>query len=184
MCRHLPRIGSISLRASQTVARRIVHLYALIGLTVREVDGSAIRDWLVEHSLWDSLEDKERDFLARPDQLTGRQTIDLSWMQESIYTLCWAGELVLELPFPDAEIDIQGLFPLIPPAVAPPVFLERFQLRPRRDIMYTLDLYYHLHHAVRSGNAPGVSVSVVVERRRALEWLTSAEPWYQVSLDT
>jgi hypothetical protein len=70
-------------------------------------------------------------------------------------------------------------------------FRRRARLREADEIGAELDLAYCLHWAVReaslAGNAPPpgmVPSYVVVERRRALEWLAGKDDWDATSLDT
>ncbi len=64
------------------------------------------------------------------------------------------------------------------------------RLRSDDQIVSAADLAYCLHWAIRQSELEGkrppgkVPPYVVVERRRALEWLLSDEDWDDVPLDT
>ena len=63
-------------------------------------------------------------------------------------------------------------------------------LRSAEEILSALDISYCLHWAIRDAAltcspAPAkLTGYVIVERRRALEWLVSEEGWDELTLDT
>jgi hypothetical protein len=69
-------------------------------------------------------------------------------------------------------------------------FRKKAHPRPLEQVVAACDLAYYLHWAIRqaelSGKQPPGNLKsyVVVERRRALEWLLSKEDWDEVPLDT
>jgi hypothetical protein len=69
-------------------------------------------------------------------------------------------------------------------------FQSNAKLRPDEEIAAACDLAYCIHWAVRQSHLKGVKMSgkvqpyVVVERRRALEWLLTDASWEEVALDT
>ena len=70
-------------------------------------------------------------------------------------------------------------------------FKNKCNLRSVNEILDMLDLYYRYHWAcVEKRIKPETSIgnlnpSVVVERRRGLEWIISkTQDWYDISLDT
>ncbi len=69
-------------------------------------------------------------------------------------------------------------------------FRKKANPRPLEQIVMACDLAYFLHWAIRqaelSGKQPPANLKpyVIVERRRALEWLLSKEAWDEVPLDT
>jgi len=82
------------------------------------------------------------------------------------------------------------MLPDIKNAAPSRAFQAGLKLRSAADLLQAADLAYCLHWAIRdaelNGNvAPGrVPPEVVVERRRALEWMMGDEYWDDVNLDT
>lgn len=69
-------------------------------------------------------------------------------------------------------------------------FMLKGEIRTLEEIASACDLAYCLHWSLRQAQheekpVPGKAAPhVIIERRRALEWLISSEPWDEVSLDT
>ncbi len=188
----LPEIEPGELRPPREVASRIIQLYGLIGLSMEEVDQAGVRDWLMEVGVFDSLEDNEKKlFEISQEGYSRQQLVDLSWMRESLYALGWSGLLIPDLHFPNTECSLQKLFPKIPPEVSVRRFVRSFRLRDPNEILYEADLHYCLHWALRESDRTGeprnrynVILDVVIERRRAFEWLVSTESWGEILLNT
>lgn len=82
------------------------------------------------------------------------------------------------------------ILPDIRSAASTRTFQIGLKLRSETELLEKADLAYCLHWAIRdaelNGNpTPGsVPARVVVERRRALEWMLGEESWDDASLDT
>ena len=176
-------------KEDQAAARRMVILYALTGLA-HEAKPERLWQWILANEVADELTAAERDCFLKP--LSKQALIDLSWKQEALFTLAWAGSLVDTLHLPVGECRLDALFPHIPPEVEIPHFLQSFRLRPLGDLVYQTDLHFCLHWVVRhpeawgeSATARRLSLDVIRERRHALEWLVgNAADWDDVALDT
>ena len=188
--KNLPILDSLQLRSKEDIAARLVIQYALAGLA-DEVSPEFIKDWLEENNLFNQLDDYERHFLDAKS-LNEEQINELSWKQESLWTLCWVGKLVDELGFPAGECDLSSVFPRIPPDVDCQEFISNFLVREEWEILQAVDLYYCLHSSYRhpelwvEKNFPGsLKVEVLLERRLALEWVVDPNTaWHDISLDT
>lgn len=122
---------------------------------------------------------------------TMQDAIDLDWEYETLWSLLYALSLVNDIKNGGDICDcnyVIGLFCKFP---ALEEFKSRCKLRNIEEILDTLDLYYRYHWAcvekqINSETKIGnLNPSVVVERRRGLEWLISEEQdWYNISLDT
>lgn len=185
----LPRIDLNNMQLSSIVAKRIVVLYAL-GALFEGVDDEQIIEWLQDEGISEAVLPEEHDFLSGRE-LTPEDLNILSWKQESLYALCWAGSLTPNLAFPLKECDLKDIFPLIPREVEVSKFIESFQLRSDSEIRQQQDIYYCLHHSIRhpeiwvQGSPSDLNPSVITERRHALEWLANVDHcWDDISLDT
>ncbi|MCA9679711.1 MAG: DUF4272 domain-containing protein [Kofleriaceae bacterium] len=187
---HLPLLDDRVQRTPDAVARRLVALYCVTGLA-NGASGPAMRAWVDEERLDAGFEAAELELLAH-EALTEAQLSEASWCQESLYYLAWALRLVDEMTWPTIECDLEGLFPRIPPEVAPARFFAKARLRREQDLLAEADFYYCLDASLRhdelwGGQAvelryPGVQI--VMARRRAADWLLGDAAWSAVELDT
>ena len=123
---------------------------------------------------------------------TEQNLIDLAWEYETGWSLLWALGLINDDINNASEIcDTQKAFNIIINCNSFEDFKSKCKLRSRKEIKEKFDLYFRYHWVVvdRMIN-PNVSVgnlnySIVIERRRGLEWIFSdEEDWYDISLDT
>ncbi len=123
---------------------------------------------------------------------TRQDAIDIDWEYETYWAIVWALGLI------DDDISNAGSICDCPKAISLVSksrnledFKSKCHMRNIEEILDMLDLYYRYHWATTEkrinpdtliGN---LNPSVVVERRRGLEWLISdEEDWYDISLDT
>ena len=185
---NLPLLDEVSFRSADDVCKRIVSLYALAGLA-NGAKGDLLKEWLIDEGGWEFLSKDEQRKLER-GELSQAELNELSWKQESLYTLCWCGGLVDKLAWPAYETDLTSIFPLIPPEKSIPEFFDSFSLRSSSQLIGELDLYYSLHAAMMHPELwdkknTRLKIEVILERRQALEWICSTSVlWNEVSLDT
>jgi hypothetical protein len=176
----------VQLRNKDDIANRLFCLNAVAAVSYG-FDRSQAIEWLRQEQLDSLLTKSEFRFLNHGDgDVTSYQT-----QVEGMWALAWALCLVPELDFwKDCDDRFVALLPNLKKHERCIEWRRRSQLRSTEDIVAALDLSYCLHWAVReaelSGKYPpaGIKAYVVVERRRALEWLLGDEPWDSVSLDT
>lgn len=187
---HLPEIEIGKAQRNEDVAKRIVILYAL-GVLLEGVDAKRVMKWLEEEDLTGSLSNKELDLLSGR-KLTDIDKNELSWKQESLYVLCWAGGLVSDLDLPTGECDLTKIFPQIPRSVPVDSFICDYTLRESNELLQQLDIYYCIHFSLRHEELwegrdfpKPIHPTVAVERRLALEWLSDEkQEWDCILLDT
>ena len=86
--------------------------------------------------------------------------------------------------------ELAGLFPKVKNSETSGKFRALTKLRSATEIAAALDIAYCAHWAIensklRAQAPPGaVDPYVIVERRRALQWITTKEEWDEVVLDT
>ena len=113
--------------------------------------------------------------------------VDVSWREEGLHALLWALGLVGDLP-PDEMCPKQPVYEQLAPGLQPGNASSDLKLRPLSEIAAMLDLYYCLHWHARKAQYHGdvwdyeIAPGVVLERRRALEWLFQDERWEDVDL--
>ena len=187
---YLPLLEPGGIRAADEVADKIISLYCLAGLA-NGADAAMLLEWLTEADGLESLDAKDRDVLECAN-ICERLMNELSWKQESLYTLCWASGLIKEIQWPKKECDLSKAFSKIPPEVPINQFRRSLTLRPSITLNETLDVYCNLHASLMhpelwNGRNPteALKIEVVLERRQALEWVCSDSlDWDEISLDT
>jgi Domain of unknown function (DUF4272) len=115
---------------------------------------------------------ERRFFEARsPDR---QAVLNHVWRYEALAALLWAVHAQPALPFPERLCDV----PKIAKTMLDAGSLPNARARDAREVLDTLDLHYRIHWATTEARlknfAPpaGVDPGVVVERHRALNWLT------------
>jgi hypothetical protein len=110
---------------------------------------------------------------------------------EGLYALAWGISIVQDLNFSrPCPQDLVTRFPDIKKQESSNSFRESADFRSTDELRKALDLAYCLHWAVRQASLDNRSVPgkvesyVIVERRRALEWLFDEQDWEFISLDT
>ena len=178
-------------RDADALAGRILVLNALSNLA-REAPVEAIRDYVAGDGLRPALTPRERDQLAkRTEDLTPQELINASWYDEAIYALAWAGGLMPSLP-PDAGYarELLDVLPNVEHGESGRELRSRVRLRPYAELYAMRDLYYRAHWFTRNCELTGADAGafhggVVMERRKALEWLLDpATDWDDVELHT
>ena len=141
-----------------------------------------IRAWISEHALNEHLSRREREILRKSDdEITDQEDADLSWSIEGLWTLVWAGSLIPDLPIDELVGDeLAGLLPDLQRNESPERFVQSFKLRSPDQIYQMLDLYYLAHWYAREGQlrrfeTGPFSMDVIMERRKALEWLMDSQ---------
>lgn len=120
-----------------------------------------------------------------------QDAINADWEYETYWSLVWALGLIDDISDASAICDCEKAVHLVSNTKDFESFKNQCQLRDIEEILDMLDLYYRYHWAtteqrIRPQTPIGnLNPSVVVERRRGLEWLISPEKdWYDISLDT
>lgn len=110
---------------------------------------------------------------------------------ESLAAFAWALRLVASLQFDrPAPGHLVSVFPDFKKAEPSTRFRSTAKLRDEIDVVRACDLAYCLHWSInqrlleRKPTKSAVPPHVIIERRRALEWMLSSEDWGQVSMDT
>jgi len=184
---HLPLLDEVSfIRSLEEIVGRSLAMNCVAAASYG-FDRTKAAAWLERESLLQFLTTDESAFLA--GGIGDRH--GFARQIEGLFVLTWAvgisPQLDFDAPCPD---DLVFQFPNLKAGQGAQEFRTRATLRAVDEIVSALDLVYCLHWAVRdarlrNANAPGkVEEFVIVERRRALEWVLADEPWELISLDT
>jgi hypothetical protein len=111
--------------------------------------------------------------------------------EEALWALTWAVAFHNRLDHASfCDNRLANMFPNIRSNEAANNFIHSASLRSEAEILEALDLTYCLHWALvdeelwQKPKDHDVSGYVIVERRRALEWLVANDQWDEISLDT
>lgn len=178
-------------RDTPAVVRRALVLNAMLQIAFK-APTSFIKKWIGENGLENDLVDSEREILNRPNaELTQQEQANLFWYLEALWALVWATGLIDELPF-DHKVgsNLASLCPSLQRNEDGSKFINRMNLRSHEELYQMLDLYYRLHWWTRNAELQGqqtgnVSIDIIMERRKALEWVLNAEDdWDNVEMST
>ncbi len=156
-----------------------------------KTDGKKITEQaIVEFGLKNYLFPDEKKVLVECDE---HVAVNVSWTVECSYSLAWVLGLITteEMEVPGEPEGDHGLFQFIQPFHNFEDFKASCNLRQPSEIMDMLDLYYNYHWACVDNrlnpdtNCGELNEEVVMERRKALEWLICKDKnWDSISLDT
>lgn len=181
------------IRDAGAVADRCHALAAALALTHR-APVATVRGAIDDNRLEPSLAAREKALLAvlereaEPDEDDLQQLlVDIAWREEALHALLWSLGLVDDLP-PDEMCPKAPAYERLAPDLNPANARGVPRLRPLAELAAMLDLYYLLHWHARRAQYHGdvwdhhIAPGVVLERRRALEWLFQDAPWDDVDL--
>jgi hypothetical protein len=181
------------MREAPSVAKRCHAIAAALALAHR-APVQTVRDAVDDHDLEGSLGRRELELLRvlegdvdAPEPELQQLLVDVSWREEALHALLWALGLVDDLP-PDRMCPKAPVYERLAPGLDPGNARQHVQLRPLAQIAAMLDFYYCLHWHARKAQYHGdvwdyqIAPGVVLERRRALEWLFQDAEWEDVDL--
>lgn len=124
-------------------------------------------------------------------KFTKQEVTDVIWTYEAYWVLIWALGYVNELNFPKDICDVEVAKNIATLYGSYEEFKQNAKLKDIEEVLDQLDLYYRYHWAVDEKRInPETAIGelnpdVVIERRRALEWLVSKQhDWNEISMDT
>ena len=180
-------------REPAAVADRCHAIAAALALAHR-APVQTVRDAIDEYDLEPSLGTRELELLRvlegdedRAEPELQQLLVDISWREEALHALLWVLGLVDDLP-PDQMCPKQPVYEQLAPGLDPGRAREDQRMRPLSEIAAMLDFYYLLHWHARKAQYHGdvwdyeIAPGVVLERRRALEWLFQDAGWEDVDL--
>lgn len=188
---NLPLLDPIEMtKTSVDLLDRTLVLNACVAVSFGFASEAALA-WLDREGLAEHVTVAESEFLQ--GQANAKRTA-FQWQVESLWGLVWAGGFFPTLDFGQTcSNSMVKMFPDLKAGEASNEFRQACVMRSVDEITPMLDLAYCLHWAIREQELQGVHSlrndtripgQAIIERRRALEWLTGDEGWEDVSLDT
>lgn len=173
-------------RSVDEVTRRMLSIHAA-GAMAHGMERSETISWLEREGLTDALTDHESRYVLRGSGDSLRFIVQV----EGLWALAWAMSMVDVLDFSrDCADDFVRMLPDLTKAEPSAGFRAGLRPRPIEDVVAAYDLAYCLHWAVRESRlsdqwrAGNLQPYVVIERRRALEWLLCTDDWDETPMDT
>jgi len=178
------------IRSLNEIIERSLILNAMLNIYFK-APISIINNWIINNELFDKTTSSEREILKKTNaELTERQNISLFWNIEALWALMWAGSLIKEIPFHKSVEDyMASLCPNLEKNENSDKFRLKMKSRNKNEIFEKLDLYYRLHWyteecRIHNKTPKGISGDVIMERRKALEWICNNNSWDEIELNT
>jgi hypothetical protein len=177
---------SLGLRSGREITERALTLAGVVAASYG-FPRERVTEWLHGEGLEATLGKAEAAFLqgkignAQPFQVQVESLTAFAW------ALGFLGALEFDKPSPGHLVSI---FPDLKKCESSIQFRDKAKLRDRDDVLRACDLAYCLHwginqRLIEKKPRPGaLPPHVVIEKRRAIEWMLASEDWEDVSLDT
>lgn len=182
----LPLLDNVYMtRSKDDVVNRIFAMLC-VAASAYGLDRKKAFAWLEREGGIHLLAQSEREFLNGIQQNTARFREQI----EGMWALCWCLGIVPELDFSKpCSGDFVKLLPDLKKDEVGAAFRGKASIRNSQEVVTKCDLAYCLHWGVVHEGLSGIlekttKNQVVIERRRALEWMFSDEVWDEVPLDT
>ena len=176
----------LEMRNTSEIVSRIMAMNAVAAIAYGFDKTKAIA-WLNQEALTDSLSEQENRFVFQGGGQPDRFKVQV----EGMWALAWAIGIANELNFAkDCDNRFVTILPNLKQSQRSADFRKQANPRPLEQVVSACDLAYCLHWAIRQSELTGkcppgnLKPYVVIERRRALEWLLSKGAWDEVLLDT
>lgn len=184
---HLPLLQTgMELRSQDDAISRLLCLNAIAAASYGFEKGKALA-WLRQEKLEALLTKGEIAFLQKGTGIPQVFQVQI----EGLWALAWALSFAPAMDFwEDCDSRFVTLLPNLKISQSGDEWRRKGRFRSDKEIVASCDLAYCLHWAIRQAEINGnptparLKPYVVVERRRAFEWLFSDEAWDAVSLDT
>ena len=181
----LPLIDdNLSCRMVEEVINRSLVLYVVIASSFGFDQKSALK-WLKNNNLKGSISKNEYAFL------TGKSNKDPQHQIEALNTFSWLLGYVSDFDFSIlCGNDLIKKFPDLRRGEDSKSYIENSSLIGIEEVISMTDLAYCIHSSIVNEQLEGkkhyreIPPYVIVERRRALEWVLSNDDWDDVKLDT
>ena len=180
-----------NMRSNAELIDRALILNALINIYF-EAPVPVIKGWIEQYGLVSSLSEYEKKLLNKENEdLSEQEKINIYWYIEALWALMWAGNLIDDLPIDKHVEDYQAeLCPNLQKGEDDSRFRQTMRIRTQEEMFKMLDLYFRAHWYTRNSllnnhSTGNMNDSVVLERRKALEWvIDNTLDWDDIPLNT
>lgn len=178
--------AEVDLRTSDEAISRLLAIHA-VAATAYGFDKAKAIGWLNQEALIDSRCETEKRFVFEAVGDPYRFKVQV----EGMWALAWATGFASTLDFArDCDDRFAAVLPNLKQGQSSADFRRQAKPRTLEQVVAACDLAYCLHWGIREAELTGrrppghLKPWVVIERRRALEWLLGKEAWDEVPLDT
>ena len=184
---------NVTLRSKEEICKRALACFQVIQIACDIGKGNYdeglvyFKPELEKLGLIDELNSKEKRIID--GTYSQQDAIDMDWAYEAYWALCWALGLVKDISDAGEICDCNKAIGFALECKSVEDFAKKCKLRDKEDILDMLDLYFRYNWAVNDAKVnPNASIgklnpSIVIERRRGLEWLVSDEAdWYDIEM--
>lgn len=183
----LPLLDHMSqAREEKDICDRLLCLHSLAAVAYG-LPRERAKAWLQEEGLMRLLGPHESRFLSGEDSDAWCFRLQI----EGMWALAWVLGVAKDLaPCIACSESFVKMLPDLSKEESSGQFRSKLNVLPCEQIVQCADLYYCLHWALCQRQLNGMpplqqpQLSVVKERRRALDWVLSSEHWWEISLDT
>ncbi|MBR5712293.1 MAG: DUF4272 domain-containing protein [Lachnospiraceae bacterium] len=186
---------AVTLRDKETICRRAIaclictQIACDIGKNNYQASVEYFVPMLKQYGVEDLLNSKEKKLVD--GTYTMQDAIDMDWAYEAYWALCWSLGLVKDISDAGDICDCQKAIGFVMDSGSTDNFIRKCKLRSKEDILDMLDLYFRYNWAINDKKVHPESPtgnlhpSVVIERRRGLEWLVTGDvdDWYDLSMN-
>lgn len=174
------------IKSTDEIIRRLLSLH-VVAACAYGFDRNNAREWIKQENIYECLTDSEKNFIEKG----GGDANQFKVQVEGMWALAWGLNLIPNLDFTKhCDNKFVMLLPNLKILENSYALRSRAKFRSSEEILKNCDLAYCLHWGIRQselyhGKCPGnVQPYVVIERRRALEWLINPDDWVDILLDT
>lgn len=184
----------VTLKSHEEICKRAIACLILIQISCdirknnKEESLKFFMPMLEKFGVMDVLNSKEKRIID--GTYTEQDIIDMDWAYEAYWALCWSLKLVKDISDGGEICDCQKAIKFVINSDSLKDFMKLTKLRKTDEILDMLDLYYRYNWAINDSRInPNSSIgslnpSIVIERRRALEWIVSdAGDWYDIEMN-
>ena len=185
--RALPLVEApLQLKSCDEIFRRLMCLHVTAACAYGFNRKNA-REWLVQEDITATLTNTESAFINDGFGNTEQFKAQI----EGMWALFWALGLIPNMNFSEScDVNFVSLLPNLKILQPASLIKAKVKCRSLDEIIEACDLAYCLHWGVQEAKVTGktlpngINSFVIMERRKALEWLISSDDWDNVSLDT
>lgn len=179
----LPGIDPTTPRTTKDIyVRAIIHREFKV-LSIHPDTFEEAVDWMKETELTKYLSPKETRTIAN-GSFSAQEEVDYSWYSESLYIFLRVLGIVTKELGPAEEADMAPHVGILPPSASVKKLEAAIKRISDEQLFVLRDTYYLLHWLSRRGHA-SIHPSIVIERRKALEWIADDQlAWDEITLDT